>query len=139
MTTLPNHPSSLCILRLSAIGDCCHAIALVQTIQRHWPNTKITWVIGKVEAQLIAAIPNLEDIELIVFDKKQGRKAYQQLKSDLKGRSFDVLYTCKQTFEPTLSVVVFLLKNASALVLNEHVSCSGYSPILKRLSLQVST
>src|SRR5690554_1261761 len=83
--------ASLCILRLSAIGDCCHAISLVQTIQRHWPNTKITWVIGKIEAQLIAAIPNLEDIELIVFDKKQGKKAYQQLKSDLKGRNFDVL------------------------------------------------
>src|SRR5690554_886955 len=139
MTTLPNHPSSLCILRLSAIGDCCHAIALVQTIQRHWPNTKITWVIGKVEAQLIAAIPNLEDIELIVFDKKQGRKAYQQLKSDLKGRNFDVLLHLQANFRANLVSRCIPAKNASALVLNEHVSCSGYSPILKRLSLQVST
>jgi len=102
MTTLPNHPSSLCILRLSAIGDCCHAIALVQTIQRHWPNTKITWVIGKIEAQLIAAIPNLEDIELIVFDKKQGKKAYQRLKSDLKGRNFDVLLHLQANFRANL-------------------------------------
>lgn len=45
-------PQSLCILRLSAIGDVCHALAAVQQIQRYWPSTQITWVIGKTEAQL---------------------------------------------------------------------------------------
>src|SRR5690554_7788862 len=85
MTLFTSAPASICVLRLSAIGDCCHAIALVQKIQHHWPQTKITWVIGKLEAQLISSIPVLSSVELIVFDKKQGRKAYQQLKSDLKG------------------------------------------------------
>lgn len=81
-------PRSLCILRLSAIGDLCHAIACVQAIQRQWPTTKITWVAGKLEAQLLQYIPG---IEVIIFDKKQGWKAYWQLRCQLKNRQFDAL------------------------------------------------
>lgn len=80
---------NICLLRLSAIGDCCHAVALVQHIQKHRPDTKITWVIGKIEAQLISAI--LPNIELIIFDKKQGRAAFQQLRQQMRGRKFDAL------------------------------------------------
>ena len=82
-------PQSLCFLRLSAIGDCCHALALVQHIQRHWPTTQLTWVIGKVEAQLFAEL--LPTVEFIVFDKKQGRKAYQQLRQHMQHKCFDAL------------------------------------------------
>lgn len=59
-------PHSLCILRLSAIGDVCNTIAAVQAIQRQWPQTRITWVTGKLEAELIQSLP---DIQVIVFDK----------------------------------------------------------------------
>lgn len=95
-------PSSVCLLRLSAIGDCCHAIALVQHIQQHWPQTKITWVIGKIEAQLIMAIPNLANVELIIFDKKNGKNAFCKLKNDLKGREFDVLLHIQANFRANL-------------------------------------
>ena len=40
-------PKSLCILRLSAVGDVCHALAVVQHIQRYWPQTQLTWIVGK--------------------------------------------------------------------------------------------
>jgi heptosyltransferase I len=45
-------------------------------------------VIGKVEAMLLADLPG---VEFVVFDKKQGKQAYQQLKDTFKGRKFDVL------------------------------------------------
>ena len=38
---------SICIMRLSAIGDVCHAAAMVTRITQAWPDTKVTWVIGK--------------------------------------------------------------------------------------------
>lgn len=81
-------PQSICFLRLSAIGDICHAVAAVQALQKHWPETKITWIIGKVEAQLLAG---LENVELIVFDKKTGLKGMQEVWHQLKGRQFDAL------------------------------------------------
>lgn len=81
-------PSSLCILRLSAIGDVCNTIATVQAIQKQWPSTQITWITGKLESQLLAAI---DGVEVIVFDKKAGLEGYKALWKRLKGREFDAL------------------------------------------------
>ncbi|AXQ96936.1 glycosyltransferase family 9 protein [Pseudoalteromonas piscicida] len=80
--------TSICILRLSAIGDVCHAVSAVQAIQRAHPQAKMTWVIGKVEAMLLADLPG---VELVVFDKKQGKAALKALKAKFKGQKFDVL------------------------------------------------
>lgn len=79
----------ICILRLSAIGDCCHVVSLVQHIQRHLPQAQITWVIGKTEAQLLSAI--LPNVEFIIFDKSQGWRSYTALRSAMQERRFDVL------------------------------------------------
>ncbi|MCE7597022.1 glycosyltransferase family 9 protein [Vibrio fluvialis] len=81
-------PKSVCFLRLSAIGDVCHAVAAVQNLQQHWPDTQVTWVIGKVEAQLLQGLPN---VELIVFDKKAGWSGIKAVWQQLKGRHFDAL------------------------------------------------
>ncbi|WP_133405247.1 glycosyltransferase family 9 protein [Parashewanella tropica] len=79
---------SLCVLRLSAIGDVCHAVAMVQTIQRRYPHLAITWVVGKVEYQLVKHLPN---VEFVIFDKSQGWRSYTNLKQSLNGQCFDVL------------------------------------------------
>ncbi|CCQ09497.1 ADP-heptose--lipooligosaccharide heptosyltransferase II [Pseudoalteromonas luteoviolacea B = ATCC 29581] len=79
---------SICILRLSAIGDVCHAVSAVQAIAKAHPNAKITWVIGKVEAMMLSGMPG---VEFVVFDKKQGKAAFKQLANTFKGREFDVL------------------------------------------------
>ena len=88
MRLLDNNPESIGIMRLSAIGDVCHAVSAVQAIQNQYPEAKITWIIGKVEALLVGDLPG---IEFIVFDKKLGFKAYRNLRQQLKGRQFDIL------------------------------------------------
>ncbi|HET9865595.1 MAG TPA: hypothetical protein VFP37_19315, partial [Steroidobacteraceae bacterium] len=55
-------PEKVCLLRLSAIGDTCHVVPLLRTLQDAWPKTRFTWVIGKLEAKLMSLIP---DVELI--------------------------------------------------------------------------
>ncbi|MCW8927081.1 MAG: glycosyltransferase family 9 protein [Xanthomonadales bacterium] len=79
---------SICIMRLSAIGDVTHVVPVVRAIRAHHPQARITWIIGKLEAKLLAG---LEGIEFIVFDKKGGFKAVRELRQTLKGRRFDVL------------------------------------------------
>ena len=81
-------PKNLCLLRLSAIGDVCHAVAMVQSIQRQWPDTQITWVIGKIEASLLQG---LEGVEFVIFDKRAGLQGYKDLRQQLKARNFDIL------------------------------------------------
>lgn len=85
---LDKQPDSICILRLSAIGDVTHVLPIVRTLQNVWPTTKITWIIGKAEAALVS---DIEGIEFIIFDKKEGWRAYRKLHSSLSGRRFNIL------------------------------------------------
>ncbi len=84
---LTTQAEKICVVRLSAIGDTCHALAVVRRIQDNWPDAKITWIIGKTEAQLLADIP---DIEFIIFDKSKGRQAYKDVRLGLGDSSFDI-------------------------------------------------
>ena len=80
-------PKNICIVRLSAIGDVCHALAVARSIQKYSPEISITWIIGKTEADLIGDIP---DIEFIIFDKTKGIKAYREVSKQLKGKQYDI-------------------------------------------------
>ncbi len=81
-------PASICILRLSALGDATHVLPLLNTLRTAWPDTRITWVLGKGEAKLVEG---LEDVELVVYDKKTGIKGMRELRKKFAGRRFDVL------------------------------------------------
>jgi heptosyltransferase I len=81
-------PKSLCILRLSAIGDVTHMLPVIATLQQQWPDTKISWIIGSIEYQLVKSLPN---IEFIIFNKSNGLAEYQKLRKTLSGRRFDIL------------------------------------------------
>ncbi|MDH2997881.1 glycosyl transferase [Pasteurellaceae bacterium LFhippo2] len=83
-----NNPKSICVLRLSAIGDVCHTLAVVQAIQRQYPQAEITWIIGKTEAMLMQGIPN---VTLVPVDKKTGWKGIFALWKTLSSKRFDVL------------------------------------------------
>jgi heptosyltransferase I len=84
----PSPPESLCLLRLSALGDATHVVPLVRTLQRAWPATRLTWVIGKGERALL---DGLEGVEFAVYDKKTGLAGMRALWRQLRGRRFDAL------------------------------------------------
>ncbi len=82
-------PQHVCLLRLSAIGDTCHALAALRALQAAWPRTKFTWIIGQVEARLMS--PLLPEIEFITFDKSAMLGELRRLRRELAGRRFDLL------------------------------------------------
>ncbi|MCW9732876.1 glycosyltransferase family 9 protein [Avibacterium sp. 20-15] len=88
MALFSTPPKSICILRLSAIGDVCNALSAVQQIQRYWENTQITWIVGKTESQLLQ---NVKGIRFIPYDKKTGWKGIWALWKTLRNEHFDVL------------------------------------------------
>jgi len=100
--TLPfaSAPNSLCILRLSAVGDVCHTLAVVRNIQSTWPQTKLTWIIGKLEASLI---DDIAGIEFIIFDKSKGWNAFRELKAKLNQRRFDALLHMQVSLRSSLA------------------------------------
>ncbi len=91
---------SICLLRLSALGDITHILPVVRTLQESWPDCKITWIIGKVEYQLLEG---MDDIEFIQFDKSRGLKAYADLYMQLRGRRFDILLHMQAALRASLA------------------------------------
>jgi heptosyltransferase I len=90
---------TICLLRLSAIGDVCHTVPVLRTIQRAYPQARITWIIGRAEAGLVGDIPGLD---FLVFDKKRSLRSLWQLRNSLAGRRFDILLTMQVSFRASL-------------------------------------
>lgn len=81
-------PDTVAVLKLSAIGDVCHALPVVRTLQRAWPAARFTWIIGRTEASLVGGIA---DIEFLVLDKRAGRGGTAAVRRALRARRFDLL------------------------------------------------
>lgn len=88
MAIADSPPQTVCLLRLSAIGDTFHVLPVLRTLQRAWPQTRFTWVIGRAEAKIMSQI---SDVEFVVLNKQDLGDAYRTLRAAMRGRSFDVL------------------------------------------------
>ena len=95
--------NSVCILRLSAIGDVTHVIPVVLSLQQQQPGIHITWIIGKVEYKLVGDLPG---VEFIVFNKKAGWRGYRELWGQLRGRRFDAMLHMQVALRANLAAAV---------------------------------
>lgn len=73
---------------------------MVRALQRRWPRTRLTWIVGRTEAQLVG---DLSGVEFIIFDKRQGLSAYNELRRALAGRRFDVLLHMQASLHANLA------------------------------------
>jgi heptosyltransferase I len=80
--------SSICLLRTSAIGDITHVVPLVRTLQQAWPETSLTWIVGKLERKLVGDLPG---VEFVTFDKAAGWAGMRAVRDALRGHRFDAL------------------------------------------------
>lgn len=87
-------------MRLSAIGDVTHVVPVIRSIQNTWPQTSISWVIGKTEYALVG---DISGIEFIVFDKKKGLSEYIKLHQKIKKRHYDVLLHLQASFRASIA------------------------------------
>ncbi len=94
-----NPPRSICLLRLSAIGDTCHAVPLIRTLQHAWPGCRISWIIGRVEAKLMSLLP---EIELLPVDKQKFGAEFWRLRHELADRRFDLMLQIHVSFRSSL-------------------------------------
>lgn len=103
MLPLTAPPETVCLLRLSAIGDTCHVVPLLRTLQQAWPATRFTWVIGRTEARLMSLIP---EVEFITVDKRAGWRGLRELRRQCQGRRFDVLLHLQLALRASLCAAV---------------------------------
>jgi len=84
-----NTSISICILRLSAIGDVTHIIPVVSTLQKHYKKADITWVIGKTEYELVKMLDN---VHFIVIDKNKTLDSIIGMHKYLRKENFDIVF-----------------------------------------------
>ncbi|MET0717626.1 MAG: glycosyltransferase family 9 protein [Pseudoxanthomonas sp.] len=85
---MSTNPLSLCLLRLSALGDVTHVVPLVRTLQRAWPQTPIHWVIDKGGQKLLEG---LEGVVFHAYDKRSGLAGMRALRKEFPADGFDAL------------------------------------------------
>jgi heptosyltransferase I len=81
-------PGSICILRLSALGDVTHVLPVIHRLRRGWPETRLTWIVGRFEHQMVRDLP---EVEFIPFDKSSGWKGMTEVWTALRKRRFHAL------------------------------------------------
>lgn len=90
---------SICIVRLSALGDVLMLVPLVRTLQINWPDVAITWVISRPAYDLVEG---LSGVEFIVINKPNSLSDYWQFKKALNNRRFDILLATQASFRANL-------------------------------------
>ena len=96
-------PDRICVLRLSALGDVCHVLPVVRTLQDAWPGTRISWILGKLEHKLLG---HIADVDFIVFDKKAGLDGYRSLRRQIGGRHYDALLHMQLAIRASLAAAL---------------------------------
>lgn len=92
-------PASICLVRLSALGDVVLATALVRTLRANFPAAKLTWITSAMTRDLLGGLP---DIEWIVVPRPMRFRDWLALRGRLRGREFDVLLAAQASFRANL-------------------------------------
>lgn len=96
--------NSICVLRITALGDCINAFGLVNALKQKNPEADITWVIDKRFASLFVKdgdtpLVNLEPVDI----KGKGLiKATLDLRKALSGKCFDSLYNMQTSIKASV-------------------------------------
>jgi len=132
------------LLRLSALGDCINASALVHAIATARPSWRISWILGATEAKLLAGIDaELPGVKLYAYRKNTGvrgmRALVQQIQSE-RG-SVDVLLQLQLALRANLLSLLIpaarrigfdwqRAKEGHALVTRERISANAGPHVL---------
>jgi heptosyltransferase I len=85
-------PSSICIVRLGAIGDLIQTLPLASALKAKWPDAHLTWVAPPLPAELLRGSPSVD--EILHFRPRRGLLWFQEirgLRQRLRTRTFDVV------------------------------------------------
>ena len=93
------HPQSICLLRLSALGDVTHVLPLVHTLRTAWPRARLHWIIDKAGHKLLEGLPG---VDFHVYDKRSGLAGMRALRGQLPRDGFDALLQMQVAFRANL-------------------------------------
>jgi heptosyltransferase I len=88
---------------LSAIGDAVHVLPVANALKRHWPESRITWVIQPGPFPMVRDHPAIDDF--VVFQRRRGLESwvgFHELMEEMRDRKFDLLLGLQVYFKAGL-------------------------------------
>ncbi len=93
----------ICILRLSALGDCINAYGLICALLEAQPLLELVWVIDQRFMPLFTGSTPCPRLKIIGVDLKSGMlKALWQLHHELEHQPFDALFNLQTSLKASL-------------------------------------
>lgn len=92
-------PTSVCLVRLSALGDAVLATTLVATLRAKWPDLRLTWITSEATRELLEGLPG---VEWVTVPRPLRAGDYLRLRHRLRDRNFDVLLAAQASFRANL-------------------------------------
>jgi heptosyltransferase I len=102
-TGVADHPSSIAVLRMSALGDVVMTLPLLRTLQKAFPRAKLHWIVSRPFHTIVEGVSG---VELIVIDKPRGPLSYWRLWRQLRAYSFDWLLVPQASFRANMVLAV---------------------------------
>ncbi|HEX4468986.1 MAG TPA: glycosyltransferase family 9 protein, partial [Gemmatimonadaceae bacterium] len=79
----------ICVVMMSAVGDAVHVLPVLHALNRHSPESRITWVLQPGPATLVRGHKHIDDI--VLFDRSKGWRAFTDVRRELSTRQFDLV------------------------------------------------
>lgn len=90
-------PERIAVVRLSAIGDTVHAVPVIASLRRAWPDSHLAWVIQPGPLELMAGRPDVD--EFITFERARGLRGLVDFHRSVRGRTFDLVLNLHPNFK----------------------------------------
>jgi heptosyltransferase I len=93
-------PDRIGVVMVSTVGNAVHVLPVVNALKRHWPASRIEWIMQPGPATLVRGHPAVD--EIIPFDRKRGWRGFRDLARDLRRRPFDLVLDLQVYFKAGL-------------------------------------
>ena len=97
-------PDRICVVLLTGLGDVVHGLPVVNALARHWPSSRITWVVEPMAAPILEHHPAVDDV--VVFRKKEGVRGVVALARELAPRRYDLTLNFNIYFKSVFPTVL---------------------------------
>lgn len=100
--------NNILIIKLSSLGDICHALPSLTALRKLYPQARISWAVNKPFADLLIGHPLLD--EVIVVDQKALTRGslvsryryFRELRQQLQQRDFDLVLDLQGLFKSSV-------------------------------------
>lgn len=118
--------NSICIVRLSALGDVLMMVPLIRTLQKNLPEAKLTWIISRPAYDLVEG---MDGVEFIVIDKPNRLADLWRFRKQMSHRKFDVLLAPQASFRT--NILYPLIKAKRKIGYDAHRANDGHRWFVK--------